>query len=189
SAAGLWDSVVRSVEQKVQWWKAKFLSFGGRVTLLKSVLSGLPVYFMSLFKAPAKVIKRIERIQNNFLWSGSNEGGKIHWVDWNMVKTDKKFGGLGVHDLATLNSALLSKWMWRYAVERNAWWRSLIEIKCKGGSDWIPAWNLGPAGWSIWRWVLSVNHLFWSYGFIDPGVGGFMCVLVRLLGGGGSETC
>ena len=39
---------------------------GGRLTLIKSVLSNLPIYFMSLFKLPEKVAKSIESIQSNF---------------------------------------------------------------------------------------------------------------------------
>ncbi|CAN1332114.1 Putative ribonuclease H protein At1g65750 [Linum perenne] len=172
NSKGIWDPVIQSVERRVQSWKAKFLSFGGRIVLLKNVLSGLPIYFMSLLKAPSEVVERIERIQNRFLWAGSLEINKIHWIDWNTVKTGKARGGLGVHDLKTLNLALLSKWSWRYSVEKNAWWRELLVSKCGvGRSDWIPVWGLGSGGCSIWRWIISNSSSFWLHGYIDPGGG------------------
>ena len=42
---------------------------------------------------------------------------------------DKKKGGLGVRNLALINSALLCKWNWRYANEREAFWRRVISHK------------------------------------------------------------
>ncbi|CAN1275856.1 Putative ribonuclease H protein At1g65750 [Linum perenne] len=72
-----------------------------------------------------------------------------------------------------LNSALLAKWSWRYAVERNAWWRVLIKAKCDvGSSEWRPIWNLGPVGFSFWRWLISFSSMFWTFGYLDPGGGG-----------------
>ncbi|CAN0887261.1 Putative ribonuclease H protein At1g65750 [Linum grandiflorum] len=93
-------------------------------------MSNLPVYFMSILRAPASVITRIEKIQNRFLWEGVSEERKYHLVRWDLVKTEKSRGGLGVLDLDLMNKALLSKWAWRYAIERGAWWRVLVECKC-----------------------------------------------------------
>lgn len=59
--------------------------FGGRVTLLKSALSGLPVYFMSLFRCLISVIKRIERIQRDFFWQAMDENKKYYLVRWDVV--------------------------------------------------------------------------------------------------------
>ncbi|CAN1816595.1 Putative ribonuclease H protein At1g65750 [Linum perenne] len=157
---------------RLDTWKAKFLSFGGRLVLIKSVLSSLPVYYLSLFKAPSSVITSLERIQNRFLWSGVSEIEKIHWINWNLVKTPRAGGGLGVQDLRILNTALLSKWHWRFAIERSAWWRELITDKCGvGSSEWQPTWQFSSAGLSLWKGVISVSSTFWSYGFIDPGGG------------------
>jgi hypothetical protein len=50
----IWEPVVSSFQSKLALWKAKSLSFGGRITLIKSVLSSLPLYYFSLFKAPYK---------------------------------------------------------------------------------------------------------------------------------------
>ncbi|CAN0880911.1 hypothetical protein LINGRAHAP2_LOCUS13919 [Linum grandiflorum] len=50
-----------------------------------------------------------------------------------------RFGGLGIQDLKILNTALICKWGRRFVVERDAWWRRLIVLKCgKGPSVWLP---------------------------------------------------
>ena len=54
---------------------------GGKVTLIKSTLSSLPTYFLSLFPIPAKVAKRVEKLQRDFLWSGIRDDRKIHLVN------------------------------------------------------------------------------------------------------------
>jgi len=43
-------------------WKSRNLSYGGRLILLKYVLSSLPVYALSFFRAPAGIISSIESI-------------------------------------------------------------------------------------------------------------------------------
>jgi hypothetical protein len=53
-------------------WKMMYLSKGGRVALIKSTLSNLPTYMMSLYPIPAHMAKRIEKIQRDFLWGGLN---------------------------------------------------------------------------------------------------------------------
>ncbi|KAI3797458.1 hypothetical protein L1987_32715 [Smallanthus sonchifolius] len=63
-----WGPVVNKIKERLTSWKAKTLSFGGRLTLVKAVLGSLPLYFLSMFKAPNKIIKELETIRRRFLW-------------------------------------------------------------------------------------------------------------------------
>ena len=45
---------------------------------------------------------------------------KLHLVRSNLVCLEKMKGGLSVRNLALMNIALLSKWNWRFANEREA---------------------------------------------------------------------
>ena len=49
--------------------------------LLKSTLSSLPTYFLSLFTVSTYVANRIEKLQRDFLWGDS----KTHLVGWDKV--------------------------------------------------------------------------------------------------------
>ncbi|XP_021995456.1 uncharacterized protein LOC110892608 [Helianthus annuus] len=115
-----WITVIESVQNRLSLWKAKTLSIGGRLTLIKSVLSSLPIYYLSLYKAPIKILEKLERLMKNFLWSGSNDVKKVHWVVWEVVTTPKKRWGLGIEKLADVNLALIAKWGWRFTIEKDA---------------------------------------------------------------------
>ena len=54
---------------------------------------------------------------------------KAHLVNWEVVCVDKKKGGLGLRKLALLNKALLSKWIWRFACDKENLWKKVILVK------------------------------------------------------------
>jgi hypothetical protein len=110
------------MERRLAGWKRLYLSKGGRLTLIKSMLSNLPTYFLSLFPILVSVANRIEKLQRDFLWGGLDNESKFHLVNWKKVCTPLHLGGLGIRSLLTFNQALLGKWLWRYAVEREAFW-------------------------------------------------------------------
>ncbi|PWA39897.1 RNA-directed DNA polymerase, eukaryota [Artemisia annua] len=122
-----WKPVFDVFESRLTKWKADCLSIGGRVTLIKYVLESLPVYFFSLYKAPCKVIKDLESFISRFLWGGSKEVHKIHWVAWDRVCYPKKCGGLGLCKLKFINTVLLAKWGWRFKKERGSLWCEVVE--------------------------------------------------------------
>lgn len=58
------------MSKKLAGWKSKILSKGGKVTLVKAMLASIQVYFLSLLVILRKVAQNIEKLQQNFLWSG-----------------------------------------------------------------------------------------------------------------------
>ncbi|KAJ0812657.1 putative RNA-directed DNA polymerase [Helianthus annuus] len=122
-----WQPVYYIFRNRLAKWKSNMLSIGGRVVLIKSVLESLPCYYFSLYKAPKKVISNLESMVNKFLWGGSIEDRKTHWVAWDRVANHKKDGGLGINKFSEVNISLLSKWGWRYKTEVNCYWRKIID--------------------------------------------------------------
>jgi hypothetical protein len=92
---GIWDPIIEKMERRLAGWKRMYLSKGGRLTLIKSTLSNLPTYFLSLFPIFASVAKRIEKIQRDFLWKGLGEEFKFHLVKWDTICSLISNGGLG----------------------------------------------------------------------------------------------
>ncbi|XP_009789469.1 uncharacterized protein [Nicotiana sylvestris] len=97
--------------------KMQYLSMGGRVTLINSVLDSIPTYIMSLFPMPSKVQKQLDKLRRSFLWEGNSEGHKFHLVKWATVTQPRSLGDLGIRDLSKHNKSLLMKWHWRYGQE------------------------------------------------------------------------
>lgn len=69
-----WQPILEKIRRKLASWKGMWLSLGGRITLIKSSLAKLPLYFMSMFLILKGIIEKIIKIQRNFLWSGSDLG-------------------------------------------------------------------------------------------------------------------
>jgi hypothetical protein len=80
-------------------------------------------------KMPAVVIKKIVRIQREFLWGGTRGGRKICWVSWKEICKPRSQGGLGVRDIGKVNLSLLIKWRWRLIQNENALWKDILVAK------------------------------------------------------------
>ena len=63
-----WESLLNRVKSRLSSWNSKHLC--GRLVLLKFVLSSLPVYALSFFKAPLGIVSSIESILNFFFEEG-----------------------------------------------------------------------------------------------------------------------
>ncbi|XP_021986150.1 uncharacterized protein LOC110882438 [Helianthus annuus] len=152
-----WTSIIEVIKARLVSWKAKTLSIGGRLILIKSVLESLPIYYLSLYKAPKVVIDIIEAIMRRFLWAGSSAERKIPWVAWDIITTPKKKGGLCVTKLQEVNEALLLKWTWRFKKEGNSLWKKII-MGCHGSSR---PWAMLPCSASAsgcWKQIVKVGE-------------------------------
>ncbi len=90
------------------------------MTLIKSTVSSIPMYYLSLFSILVSVAKILKRLQQEFLWNGMGDEVKFHLVNWHRICTRIKEGGLGVRNVIQFNQALLRKWMWRFVQEHEA---------------------------------------------------------------------
>ncbi|WMV34452.1 hypothetical protein MTR67_027837 [Solanum verrucosum] len=133
----IWNGVIEKCEKKLARWKTQYLSMGGRLTLINSVLNALPIYMMSLFPIPTRVIKKLDRIRRNFLWQGNNEKKRFHLVKWESVVTGKKNDGLGIKNLIFQSEALRMKWLWRYLFEDQLMWKRVVGAKYEAEDSWM----------------------------------------------------
>lgn len=115
-----WEPLVESISGKLNLWGHKYISFGGRIVLLNSVLNAIPIFYLSFFNLPMQVWKRMVRMQREFLWGGLEGGKKICWLKRESVCQSKRNGGLRVNDIRVMNVSLLAKWCWRLLVGEDA---------------------------------------------------------------------
>ena len=132
--------------RRLDGWKKAFLSFRGRITLIQSILSHIPSYFLSLFKILVSIASKIEKLQKDFLWSRVEEGKKDYLIKWDVVCRPKELGGLGFRKTSLRNIALLEKWLRRFPRERNGLWHKVI----------ASIYGTHPIGWDanmVGRWL------------------------------------
>jgi len=67
SRIGQFGTYSRKNGAKLASWKRLYLSKGGKITLIKSTLSSLPTYFLSLFPIPIDIAIHIEASEEFFM--------------------------------------------------------------------------------------------------------------------------
>ena len=93
-------------------WTSKALTFAGRLQLIQSVLFNIQVHWSLVFILPKKILKQVDRILRNFLWTGpdlSHRGAKVAWENITYPKSE---GGLGIKKLESWNKACILKNIW-----------------------------------------------------------------------------
>ncbi|KAJ9536547.1 hypothetical protein OSB04_un000299 [Centaurea solstitialis] len=145
-----YGGLILKVKNRIQNWKAKFLSFGGTRQLILSVLHSLQLYWMGVFNFPASVLHEIESLFRNFLWHQDITGRGNCRVAWEMVCKPIVNRGLGFKRLGWWNKALLAQHMWDLATKRDSLWvRWVLNSALKGANLWVARKS------SRWSWVLS----------------------------------
>jgi len=104
-----WTKVLERIEKRLSSWKGKNLSTGGRLTLINSVLSSIPLYMMSFFEIPKGVRKKLDYFRSRFFWQCDEHKKKYRLAKWDILCQPKDQGGLEIHNLELKNIALLSK--------------------------------------------------------------------------------
>jgi hypothetical protein len=71
-------SLLQKVQGRFRGSIGKWLSKGGRLTLINATINALPLHYMQAFKLPTWLIKYIERVKMRFLWKGEDRAANGH---------------------------------------------------------------------------------------------------------------
>ncbi|PKU84961.1 Putative ribonuclease H protein [Dendrobium catenatum] len=90
------SKLMEVVNHKLAGWKAKALSFAGRLQFLRFTIWNSIVYWIRGSIIPKIIIKQIEKICAKFLYFGDTSACKLHLISWKNTCKPKAFGGLGI---------------------------------------------------------------------------------------------
>ncbi|GMI95295.1 hypothetical protein HRI_003198800 [Hibiscus trionum] len=87
-------------------------------------------------------------------WWEECEQNTLDQLGYGMSANRKR--GLGIPDLKIMNRALLGKWIWKFGVERDTWWKKIVCSRYNKEKEALTISNLNnhSASW-IWRGVVS----------------------------------
>jgi len=91
--------VPKKLRKRLQPWKGRKMTSGGRLILTKTSLSSLPIYTMGIYLLQECVHQQMDSVRANFFWQGANDKLKYHMVKW--------------RNLCLPHEALIGKWGWR----------------------------------------------------------------------------
>lgn len=72
------DRMVVYVHERIERWRERALSLMRRVTLIKSVLSSLPVYMLFSTIISIYVVHKLDQIIRAFLWGSTYGAQGVH---------------------------------------------------------------------------------------------------------------
>ena len=114
------------VADRLPGWKAALMHPAGRATLVKAVLTAVPVYHFIALQCSKWVIKAIDKIRRGFLWKRRKDikGGHC-LMNWNQVCRPLELGGLAIHNLESLGWVLDMRWLWLKKTQHDRPWSGL----------------------------------------------------------------
>lgn len=82
--------LVEKIRKRMSSWTGRFLSYGGRLQLINSVITSMANFWLSAFRLPGSCLKEIESLCSAFLWAGPNSKTNKAKVIWKDVCLPKK---------------------------------------------------------------------------------------------------
>ncbi|GLT96458.1 hypothetical protein SLE2022_140780 [Rubroshorea leprosula] len=92
---------------------------------------------------PNATCDAIDCLNRDFLWGFDTRAKKPHLVSWDVVCSEKRYGGLGLRSAWDNNQAFIAKLGWRILKGDNALWCRVMHTKYLRGSNFMEiVWSL-----------------------------------------------
>ncbi|KAL0906957.1 hypothetical protein M5K25_025491 [Dendrobium thyrsiflorum] len=152
----LFDDLISSLQKRFLYWDSNFLSFGGRLTLIKSVLYSIPLFAIGLIGSLI-----------GFFWKGASNNSKILWASWDNCCGVLEEGALGYKSMHDLAYSFSVKLWFNLRANSSLWAKFMVSKYCGNNHPIMSYWNKGNS--SVWKrlckikWVVEPTIL-WGLG-------------------------
>ena len=113
---------IKKCKQIINSWKCRKLSFYGKVQIIKTFIISQFLYTGSAISFPEKIIKDIENLIFDFMWSGKKPKLKR-----DVLKSSLVNGGMNVPDIHTMIECSLVKWIKWLVLKKVHSWKYILE--------------------------------------------------------------
>jgi hypothetical protein len=83
--SGVFQIIPNRMLKRLDPWKGKFMTSGGKLILTNSCLTNLPMYIMGFYMLPKGVHDKMDMIRSKFFWQGAGDTLKYHMAKWILV--------------------------------------------------------------------------------------------------------
>ncbi|XP_075085049.1 uncharacterized protein LOC142168286 [Nicotiana tabacum] len=150
-----YEELIKKVKAKLHSWKGKLLSFGGKATLISSVLQSMPVHMLSVLDPPNNILGHLHKTFARFFWSTKEEGRSRYWASWKNLCLPKEEGGIGFRSLNDVSRALFAKLWWRFRTTKSLWSNFIWNKYSKKEPPTVVRFRRGS---HVWRQMLNARE-------------------------------
>ena len=116
------DPLISKLRQRQPGWKAKLLSFAGRIELIKSTLLTLHIFWASIFLFSKACLETLEKHIRNFFWGSFDDTKKMKTISWSKICQPIEQGGLGLRLVRAIVDAVIQRQVWYITSKRKFIW-------------------------------------------------------------------
>lgn len=150
--------LIEKITGRISTWTSRFLSYAGRLLLVKLVLMSFVNFWAMSFRLPSQCIKEIDQLCSVFLWTGPELKTTGAKVARQVVCKPKNEGELGIRALKEVNLVNGLKLIWRMLARDSLWGRWIRTNLLKKKSFWEISGNTQAGSW-IWRKMLKLQDV------------------------------
>ena len=178
-------TLVEKIRSKINTWTCRYLSYAGRLQLIKAVLMSIVNFWAAVFRLPSGCIKEVEQLCASFLWTGpelKSTGAKVAWKEICKLKSE---GGLGIRALKEVNKVYGLKLIWRLLSGDSLWGKWIKNNLLRRKYFWEVKVSTQSGSW-MWKKLLKLRDIakmyykkevgngrstsFWYYNWSSKGV-------------------
>ncbi|XP_071906092.1 uncharacterized protein [Coffea arabica] len=141
---------------RIQSWQNRVLSQGGKIVLVKHVLSSMPTYLLMAASPSKSIFQEIEGMFSNFLWGATEGGTKHHWIRWKDLCVSHAEGGVGLRQLEDVYKAFSIKLWWTFRANSSLWAEFMHARFCRQVHSNLVS---GAKGSEVWRRMVKVRNI------------------------------
>lgn len=157
----IYKFIIDKFRAKLTTLKANKLSHAGRLTLIKSVFSSLPVYYMATILLSKNLLNKITAIIRKFWWTGVREGqdkNPLCLKSWKEICRPLDEGGLEIRDIQAVNKSLILNSAWRLITNPHEQMAQILKGKYfPNSSFWEASKNISKSVY--WSSVLKIRKV------------------------------
>lgn len=153
--------VVEKIRGRINSWTSRFLSYAGKLQLIRAVLMSMVNFWAAVFRLPSQCMKEVEQLCAAFLWSGPEPRTTEAKVSWRDICKEKCEGDLGIRISKEVNKVYGLKLIWRMLTGDSLWGKWIKNNLLKKKSFWEINKKTQGVSW-MWRKMLKSREMWQS---------------------------
>ncbi|KAL3677354.1 hypothetical protein R1sor_027302 [Riccia sorocarpa] len=124
--------IANKLVRKLAHWSHKFLTWPGRVVILRHILKAIPIYSFLSIGLSEEGYKHLEAVCRDFIWGTNRDGkAKLALLAWEQITQCRTQGGLDLHTFKQTSQALKMKFIARLLDGSRSEWAQMLKFFIK----------------------------------------------------------